>query len=157
MKVISIKQPFAQLIVKGIKNIENRTWACPEKYIGQRILIHSSATSIKHGHFYTYMNRLLHNDLELKRSFFEHDFRKLGTLHLSAIIGSVKIVDCTINHPSKWAEKCDEVYSHKTGKIVEAIYNWVLEEPILFEKPIFNIKGRLGFWDYDYDDNKQPR
>ncbi len=42
MKTISIKQPWASLIVHGIKDIENRTWACPKKYIGQRVLIHAS-------------------------------------------------------------------------------------------------------------------
>ena len=43
MKAISIKQPWASLIVHGIKPIENRTWKCPEKYIGQRVFVHASA------------------------------------------------------------------------------------------------------------------
>lgn len=47
MKAISIKQPWAYLIVYGIKDIENRTWACPKKYIGQRVLIHSSAIPVQ--------------------------------------------------------------------------------------------------------------
>ena len=42
MKAISIKQPWASLIAHGIKDIENRTWKCPQKYIGQRALIHAS-------------------------------------------------------------------------------------------------------------------
>jgi len=29
------------------------------------------------------------------------------------------------------------------------LYNWVLSNPILFDKPILNVKGKLGFWDYD--------
>ena len=41
MKAISIKQPWASLIVHGIKDVENRTWKCPQKYIGQRVLIHA--------------------------------------------------------------------------------------------------------------------
>ena len=36
---LSIKQPWASLIIKGIKNIENRKWATKHKWI----LIHSSA------------------------------------------------------------------------------------------------------------------
>lgn len=39
MKAISIKQPWASLIAHGIKDIENRTWKCPQKYIGKRVLI----------------------------------------------------------------------------------------------------------------------
>lgn len=42
MKAISIKQPWASLIAYGIKDFENRTWKCPQKYIGQRVLIHAS-------------------------------------------------------------------------------------------------------------------
>lgn len=68
------------------------------------------------------------------------------SIDYSAIIGSVKIVGCTINHPSVWAEKTEGA---------KTIYNWVLEEAILFEKPIFNIKGRLGFWDFEqYKENE---
>lgn len=37
MKTISIKQPWASLITHGIKDIENRTWKCPQKYIEQKM------------------------------------------------------------------------------------------------------------------------
>ena len=62
----------------------------------------------------------------------------------SAIIGSVEIIGCSINHPSKWAEKSDD----SKGYYEDPIYNWVLANPILFESPIENVKGRLSFWDY---------
>ena len=98
MKAITIKQPWASLIVHGIKNIENRTWSCPKKYLGQRVLIHSSGKPLNYDNFYD------------------------------------SIVDCVQNHSSIWAEK--------------EVYNWVLANPILFESPIENVKGRLSFWDY---------
>ena len=47
MKAITIKQPWASLIIHGFKNIENRTWACPEKYIGHRVLIHASGKPVE--------------------------------------------------------------------------------------------------------------
>ena len=52
MKAITIKQPWASLIVHGIKNIENRTWSCPKKYLGQRVLIHSSGKPLNYDNFY---------------------------------------------------------------------------------------------------------
>lgn len=72
----------------------------------------------------------------------------------SAIIGSVEIVDCVINHSSIWAEKTEnytvgmnpKLHENVTGRKV--IYNWVLANPVLFEKPI-PAKGRLSFWEYD--------
>ena len=38
---ISIRQPWAWFIVQGWKDIENRTWPLPEKYIGKRVYIHA--------------------------------------------------------------------------------------------------------------------
>jgi len=48
MKAITIKQPWASLIVHGIKDIENRTWPCPKKYLGQRVLIHASGKPLNY-------------------------------------------------------------------------------------------------------------
>lgn len=44
MKAISIKQTWASLIAHGIKDIENRTWRYPRKYLGQRVPIHASGS-----------------------------------------------------------------------------------------------------------------
>ncbi len=57
---------------------------------------------------------------------------------IGAIIGSVVIADCVQNHPSVWAEK--------------GVWNWVLKDEILFDKPIRDVKGKLGFWEYDLKD-----
>ena len=137
MKAISIKQPWAYLICSGIKDVENRNWKCPQKYIGQRILIHASAKpTVKGNCISCWMTEDQYKFITLNISsgkrlndicFLEH--------YSSAIIGSVKIVDCVVNHPSVWAEK--------------GVFNWVLSEPILYENPIENVKGKLSFWDYD--------
>ena len=68
----------------------------------------------------------------------------------SAIIGSVEIVDCVFNHPSIWAEKSEgiAVSGHVIDEKKPIIWNWVLANPILFNKPILNVKGKLKFWDY---------
>lgn len=128
MKAITLKQPWAFLVCSGVKNIENRTWKCPEKYIGKRVLIHASKTSYRFDNFY---DSPLSNDQLLALP----DIIQYPTIH-SAIIGSVRIVGCTINHPSIWAEKTGG------GKTV---YNWILEDAILFDKPILDVKGKLSF------------
>lgn len=129
MKTISIKQPWASLIVHGIKDIENRTWACPKKYIGKRVLIHASAKPIEMRNPSSVFTR---DQWELLA-----DIDKMhiigGKYSTGSIIGSVEIVDCVINHPSIWAEK--------------GVYNWVLANPIIFANPI-PAKGKLSFWDY---------
>lgn len=132
MKAITIKQPWASLICHGIKDIENRTWKCPKKYIGQRVLIHASSKHLS-------MHQLVNILSEPQKEIFQiYDFNKtwLESLSQSCIIGSIVIADCVQNHPSVWAEK--------------GCWNWVLEDPVLFDKT-YKIKGKLGFWNIPED------
>lgn len=129
MKAITIKQPWASLIVHGIKDIENRTWSCPKKYLGQRVLIHSSGKPLNYDNFY---DSILTNEQLLALP--ENKEWKDFSFCTGPIIGSVEIIDCVQNHPSIWAEK--------------GVYNWVLANPILYENPIEDVKGKLSFWDY---------
>lgn len=140
MKAISIKQPWASLIVHGIKPIENRTWKCPEKYIGQRVLIHASKTP----HF-----KINLTDEQMKAAF-ELIAKKscVESWDFGAIIGSVVIKECVVNHPSIWAEKSELGQDEWTGEWLKPIYNWVLESPTLYEEPI-PAKGNLSFWEYE--------
>lgn len=151
MKAISIKQPWASLIVHGIKDVENRTWACPKMYIGKRILIHASAVPVEMRNPNSVFTKEQWDSFSLG---YQRDIICGDGFPNSAIIGSVEIVDCVINHPSIWAEKTEnytvgmnpKLHENITGKKV--IYNWVLANPVLFEKPI-PAKGRLSFWEYD--------
>ena len=128
MKAISIKQPWVSLIVHGIKDIENRAWSCPKKYLGQRVLIHASGC---HGKKF----EINLTDEQMKQAFsLISEKSTSGEWEFGAIIGSVEIVDCVQNHSSIWAEK--------------GVYNWVLANPIIFEEPIENVRGKLSFWDY---------
>ena len=125
MKAITIKQPWASLIVHGIKDIEDRTWPCPKKYLGQRVLIHASGKPLNYDNFY---DSILTNEQLLALP--ENKEWKDFSFCTGSIIGSIEIVDCVQNHSSIWAEK--------------EVYNWVLANPILFESPIENVKGRLS-------------
>lgn len=146
MKTISLRQPWAYLLCAGIKDIENRTWNLPRKYLGERVLIHASA------------DKKL-NLLALTGEQYEDACNKSGWKETrsvdrwdrSAIIGSVRFVDCVVNHPSIWAEKSTPIELDEFGfpiKYDKKIYNWVVADPILFDKPILNVKGKLRFWSY---------
>ena len=150
MKTITVKQPWAYLLCAGIKDIENRTWKLPEKYKGERVLIHASAKPLANG---ACISHLLTTD-QYDCLFNEDDAMDLLYLqnYNSAIIGSVRFVDCVINHPSIWAEKSKAIEFDEYGfptLYENKIYNWVVADPILFDKPILNVKGRVRFWDCD--------
>jgi hypothetical protein len=38
---LSVRQPWAELLVRGIKKVEVRTWKCPREKIEKRIAIHA--------------------------------------------------------------------------------------------------------------------
>jgi hypothetical protein len=148
MKTLSVKQPWASLIVEGIKDIENRTWKT--KFRG-RVLIHAGLAKSKISYydyepFKSYWKQAGSHcgfsDCEMKEGLSKIKFDR------GLIIGSVEIVDCVINHESIWAEKTPMAYMGKlTIECQAPIYNWVLANPILFPEPI-PAKGKLSFWDY---------
>lgn len=126
MKAITIKQPWASLIVSGLKDIENRSW---KTNFRGRVLIHAGMKADNHWD----------SPVCEKVDKYLREISKGGTdwsnYHFGAIIGSVEIVDCVQNHPSIWAIKGD--------------WNWVLANPVMFPDPITGVKGKLSFWNYD--------
>jgi hypothetical protein len=137
MKTITIKQPWASLIIEGYKDIENRTWST--KFRG-RVLIHAG------------LDRKCKPDLSVPQlnKLYKY-YTGIGTqpLKYGYIIGSVEIIDCVINHSSIWAEKTEMPAGCYMGE--ELVYNWVLANPIKFKHPI-PAKGKLSFWDYPITD-----
>jgi ASCH domain len=156
MKALSIKQPWASLIANGIKNIENRTW---KTNFRGRIYIHASSVGIKEK--FSAINEI---QRQMIANYPKFNPLYFNDLHRSAIIGEVDIIDCVINHPSIWAKKsefqccgcfptndcnpCSD-FKRQKEKGIKPIYNWVLANPILYDKPILNVKGKLSFWDFE--------
>jgi len=153
MKTLSIRQPYATLIAEGIKNIENRSFKT--KFRGE-FLIHASGLwhdRLKTGELYTNDQFKAIGAYNLKNRPETNIYRYLDknvftqSLPVGAIIGKVKLVDCVINHDSIWAEKDAEINQNDLD--AKPIWNWVLEDAILFEEPILNVKGKLSFWEYN--------
>lgn len=148
MKAISVKQPWASLIISGIKDIENRKWKT--NYRG-RVLIHASNS--------TDLDNLPLDSiftpeqiLELKQHYSENVLSSFIYPH-GLIIGSVEIIDCVTNHTSIWAEKSRPLSFSSITNNEKPIYNWVLKNPIKFEKPI-PAKGKLSFWEFNLEEKK---
>lgn len=100
LKALTIRQPWAWLVVNGYKDIENRIWATHHR---GPLLIHAGSSTTD-----------LHVDVK------EYIERKYGvkmpeTFDMGAIVGVVDIVDCVTSHPSPWY--------HKQG------FGWVLAKP----------------------------
>jgi hypothetical protein len=84
MKIISIRQPWAALIVSGLKDVENRTW--PTRYRGP-ILIHASQRP----------DDISREDIERRFGVSSPLWQPLG-----GVVGIADLVDCVRTHDSKW-------------------------------------------------------
>ncbi|HEY1417902.1 MAG TPA: ASCH domain-containing protein [Myxococcaceae bacterium] len=80
MRAITIRQPWAELIVRGEKDVENRSWRTRHR---GPLLIHAGGRA--------------HREL-----FGQHGVP--DDAQLSAIIGLVEVVDCTQEKTSAWHE-----------------------------------------------------
>lgn len=104
MNILTVKNPWAGLIIDGIKDIENRTWKT--NYRGKLYIHSSSKIDMNTNYNSTYIN--------------------------SAILGYVELIDCIRDSKSKWA--------------IDNYWHWIIVNAVKFEKPILNIKGKLGIW-----------
>lgn len=131
-KVLTVRQPYASLLVNGIKDVENRSRRT--NYRGT-VLIHASA---KMHDVVEKLSGYLQDGVPLigieKDIMREADYAESYD-RMSAILGSVDIVDCVQNHPSEWAEK---------GQ-----WHWVCANARRFEHPIYDVKGKLGIWEWE--------
>lgn len=134
MKALTIKQPWAHLICTGVKGVENRTWK--SKYRGT-ILIHSSKF---HDKRHRNMSSLFTSEQWAVMSSYMKEYMNCGIWLNSAIIGSVDLISVIDDSSSVWAE--------------DNCWHWILSNPVLFKKPIENVKGKLSLWNYVEDTNE---
>ena len=129
MKVLTLKQPWATLVVEGYKEYEFRTWKT--KYRGD-FLVHAG----------------LGVDREaLKRFEYLNLYYPKG-----CIIGKVTLTDCLLvddNLKEELKRKNENVYLGAINKETSE-YAFKLENVKKIE-PIY-VKGKLGFWEYDCQD-----
>jgi hypothetical protein len=87
---LSIRQPWAWLIVQGIKPVENRTW--PTTFRG-RLLIHAGKTLTRayYDEVGEQLAPILPAGVELP---------PFEAMQLGGVIGEARITDCVTDHPS---------------------------------------------------------
>ena len=125
MKTLSIRQPWAWLIINGYKPVENRTWHT--KQLGT-ILIHAGKQRDIHADMHS-IRTLMNNDKGYER--LVQDMQKPESF--GGIVGQADIVDCVDNYYSLWF----------TGPV-----GFVLKNAKTL--PYIPVKGQLSFFNVDY-------
>ena len=126
MKVLSIKEPYASLIMMNIKKIETRSFKT--KYRGE-LYIHAS----------------------LSKSNQNSELSKLISPMYGEIICKCSLVDCVLM-TDEFIEnlKKENPMEYKCGNYEVGRYAWILEDVEII-KPI-KAKGKLGIWNF-YENN----
>ena len=125
MRVLTIKNPWATLIVNNYKEYEFRSWKT--KYRG-KILIHSSQNLEK-------------NMLD---RFKDYNLNYIN----GAIIGEAILTDCILVDEEFNTElrKLNPVVYGRSNHVEN--YAWKLENIKMYDNPIY-VKGKLGLWNYE--------
>lgn len=124
VKVLTIKEPWASLIINGYKKYEFRSWKT--NYRG-KILIHAGMSL----------------ECEMLERFKDYDLNCVK----GAIIGEADIVDCIkVTEEFNKELRCIDPTIYGRSNHVET-YAWKLENIIKYEAPIY-VKGKLGLWNY---------
>ena len=126
MKVLTIRRPWATLIMRGDKRFEFRSWQT--KYRGE-LLIHAGKGIDKEA-----VNRL--------EKYLPKD------LPLGKILGKVMLVDCIRMSPEFKEELLKENSDIYTKSSFNENFGWQLENVQVFDVPIDAV-GHLSLWEYD--------
>ena len=123
MKVLTIKEPWASLIINGYKEYEFRSWKT--NYRG-KILIHAAKS----------IDKEKINELNYNLSYSSGE-----------IIGEATITDCILVDEEFNKEL---IKNNKTvyGNNHIGLYAWKLENIKKYDKKI-KVKGKLGLWNYN--------
>lgn len=131
MKVLTIKQPWATLIMQKNKRFEFRSWQT--KYRG-KLLIHAGKEI----------------DKEAVKRLAKYLPKELPQ---GKILGKVTLVDCikiTPEFKEKLLKENSDIY---TKSSFQETYGWQLEDIHAFDEPI-DAKGHLSLWEYDIENEK---
>jgi hypothetical protein len=90
MRSLSIRQPWAWLIIQGHKDVENREWSTD--YVGP-LLIHASKTAAKRE--YAELRETLHEEMGIL-------VPELEVIERGGIVGMVDLLGCADDSDSPW-------------------------------------------------------
>lgn len=124
-RALSVQQPYAGLIVAGIKDVENRTWGTA--YRGE-LVIHAGKARLEEN--FDCLDDLTDED---QAKLATAGYAKVRDLGFGALVGVVDLVDVVQGHPSRWANP------------EPGTFHWVMRPIEVFKKQV-PFRGSLGLF-----------
>ena len=141
MKIISIWQPWATLLLHGLKLYETRGWPAPSSLIGQRIGI-ASTKQLKPEQLAAVATP------RFQSVYATTGLPPLTELPRGCILGTALLRSSEIMTAESMAAvtATERLFGYWTLDR----YAWRLDEPVLFGEPI-RARGGQGFWNFDHE------
>jgi hypothetical protein len=145
MKALTLHQPWATLIMLGVKRCETRGWATSHR---GPLAIHA-AKAIP-----DYARDLFDDDEEFRAACERHGIEELDALPLGAVLGQVRLVDCRWTEEARrWADDDERLFGNwaaweegRDGRPHKR-WAWQLAAPRAYARPI-PARGAQGLWDW---------
>jgi hypothetical protein len=128
---LTVKQPWASLIIHGYKTIENRSWRPPEHLIGKRISIHAGRNfdpaAMAEEKVLNALRRIPH------------------PLPQGSLLGSVIVMGILKPDGSHQSRSSPLNIQGDLAWWIPGYFGWILRDATLLEQPI-PMTGKLGLW-----------
>ena len=121
MKALSVRQPWAWLIVEGYKDVENRDWSTN---VRGRVWIHAGMHQVTRDEYEEFEENCRDTGI--------NKYPKIDGFQTGGIVGSVEIVDCVTKSNSYW---------------FQGTYGFVLNNARKVR--LRPMRGQLGFFEVD--------
>ena len=122
MKALTIKQPWAELIMAGLKDVENRSRRTSFR---GRFAVHAG---LRRADFEDL-------DLDVMPKKLRKPIEEAWERHANPgrVLGTVELIDCIQTSASPWA--------------IDDYWHWILADPRPYVRPVA-AKGQLGLWEW---------
>ena len=150
MKALTVWQPWASLIVHGLKTVEWRGYAFPPSLRGQRLVIHAGKPNPEKGikHLLAERDAIRKScgpdcDVAAIREALDRMLSRLPLVPVCAGIGEVTLVE---------PESAQNLYARhgiKLGGSGPWNWAWKLRDPVAWPHPI-EARGAQGFWPWPH-------
>lgn len=155
MKVLTIWQPWASLIMAGAKPYEFRKWdyrTRARNLVGQRVVIHAGARKVRKDEVADLLEDVRRGDnegtaliIDLARPLLERVHLSPGCLPLAAGLGTA-----ILGEPKRAVDLFGGDHVADSTRIDQHVWAWPLTDIQPFE-PVVPCRGFQGFWRWPYE------
>lgn len=139
MKVISVWNPWATLLVHGFKFNETRGWAAPDSLIGQRIGI-ASTRIVKPE------QRRAYADPVFQEAYAQTGLPPIDQLQNGYLLGTAFLHSCDLITEEDFGDITAEEKAF--GWYEPGRWAWRMRYPFLLPEPV-RVRGNQGIWKWD--------